>query len=379
MKQTVYALCSLVVASVLVACGGEVAGTEPVSEPKYVSTVSVDASAGYTEERSYSGRVEAAAASALGFEVGGLLVDVSVDDGDTVQRGEILARLDTARLAASRSEAEAELALVLADLELAEATLKRTNDAFDYKGVSSQQLDEARQRVSALRARVRVAEARLERIDVDLAKSALRAPFDGTVVRRNADPGVVLAAGQPLIDIQSDRLPQVRIGITPAAARALTVGDRYTLKINGRDTQASLRGVVPRRDEATRTVDALFVIDGDDPVTRPGDSAELEHTSFVDAPGYWLPVAALVEGPRGLWQVLVAEDDGGAGHVLGARTLEILYSDGSRVYARGTLSGGEQVVATGTQRVVVGQAVRLSRQRTGERVAHAGKEQRNDD
>ncbi len=377
MSRAVYAFSSLMMASALVACGNE--GGEAELTPRYVHTIRVEAASGYAEQQSYTGRVEAAASSALGFEVGGLLVDVTVDDGDRVSAGEVLARLDTARLEASHAEAEAAVALVGADLDLARATLARTEEAFDYKGVSSQQLDEARQRVSALVAQQRVAEARLKRIDVDLDKSSLRAPFDGTVVRRSADPGAVLAAGQALIDIQSDRRPEVRVGITPEAAGSLEVGESYRLTINGRETHASLRGVVPRRDEVTRTVDALFVIGGDGQDARPGDAAELENTRFIEAPGYWVPVAALAEGPRGLWQVLVAEQAAGGGHTLGARTLEVLYSDGERAYTRGALSGGERVVATGTQRVVAGQAVRLDRSADGARVALAGEGEGDDD
>ena len=69
-----------------------------------------------------------------------------------------------------------------------------------------------------------------------------------------------------------------------------------------------------------------------------------------------MPVAALTEGPRGLWQSLVAEASGQQ-HILGKRTLEVLYADEDRAYVRGTLLPGDLLVSEGTHRVVAGQVV----------------------
>ena len=368
MNRRVYALSPVLFAALLAACGTE--APPPAPTPKFVATLEAEQADGYAESRSYSGRVEAARSSALGFEVGGLLVEVLVEEGDVVREGDVIARLDTARLDASRDEAHAAVAQVAANLELAVSTHRRTEGAFEHRGISEQQLDEARQRVSALEAEQRVAEARVQRIDIDIDKSSLRAPFDGVVVRRSADPGIVLAAGQPIVDMQSARSPEVRVGVSPGAARTLAAGTSYPLTINGQRVQATLRAVVPQRDEVTRTVDAIFVVTDDASFVRPGDIAELVTETFIDAPGFWVPAAALVEGPRGLWQVLVAQSGGGDGYVLSGRTLEVLYADADRAYVRGTLANGERFVSGGTQRVVAGQTVRLDTSR----VARAGED-----
>ncbi len=371
MTRRLYAFLAVLFAALLAGCGPAAPAATPSAPATYVETVAIARASGYEAPSSYTGRVEAALTSAVGFEVGGLLTDVMVDDGDRIERGQPLAILDTARLGASRAEAAAALAQVEADLELARATFARTSEAFDYKGVSQQQLDEARQRVHALEAAKQVAAARIQRIDVDIDKARLVAPFDGTAIRRVADPGVVLAAGQPIIEIQSSADPEVRIGVAPDVVSSLAVGQQYDLRINDRPGRATLRAVVGRRDEVTRTVDALFVIDGADTQVRPGDIASFETRIWIDAPGFWLPMSALVEGPRGLWQALVAEPDGNR-HVLVGRTLEVLHAGAERVYVRGTLTEGDRLVGAGTQRVVVGQVVRIDTPAGPERVARAG-------
>ncbi|MDJ0748433.1 MAG: efflux RND transporter periplasmic adaptor subunit [Woeseiaceae bacterium] len=342
----------------LVACG-EAEQSVEAPKPTSVATISVEAAAGYEQAARYTGRVEARLDSRIGLEVGGLLEGVLVDEGATVSRGDTLATLDTARLSARRAEAVSALRQVKADLDLADATLTRTAEAYSYKGVSQQQLDEARQRVNALSAGREVAAARLQSIDVDLAKSRLVAPFDGVVTARFTDPGQVLAAGQAVLQLQTVDRPEVRIGVAPAAATALQAGSEHTLTINGAATLATLKAIIPRRDEATRTIDALFVIEESAHTLRPGDLAELEIPAWIDAPGYWVPLAALAKGTRGLWQGLVAVPDSSGTHELQTRTLEILHAEDERAYVRGTLNKGELLVADGTHRVVAGQNVRV--------------------
>jgi RND family efflux transporter MFP subunit len=365
------AMIGLAAAGLLTACGPEEVSRESLPL-KQVATIAVTESSGYEQLSSYTGRVEALLDSALGFEVGGLLSAVRADEGRRVAKGELLARLDTARLKARRAEAAAALDSVRADLKLAESTLERTQDAFSYKGVSRQQLDEARQQVTSLQAGERVAAARLDSIDVDLAKAELRAPFNGVVTGRFADPGVVLNPGQPVMQLQSDQPPEVRIGVAPDVAAELSAGDSYELLINAGKWPAKLKTVIPRRDVSTRTVDALFELTEASAAVRPGDLARLDTTTRIDTHGFWVPLTALMEGPRGLWQVLVAEAQAPSEDVdyrLVTRTLEVLYADGNRAYVRGTLAAGDLMVSDGLDRVVQGQAVKLSGVSAQDRVA----------
>lgn len=331
-----------------------------------VSTLTTQRVSGYALRRVLTGRVEPQRSSAVGFERTGRLEAVPLEEGDRVSAGQVVARLDSALLAARRKELQAALAEAEAKLALARSTLHRYRGSVDRGAVTRQALDEARAGERAAEASLELAQARLGAVDIELAKSALRAPFDAVVIRRVADEGQVLAAGSPVLELQERAVPEVRVGVAGRLADGLQPGAVYQLHWRGGSIEARLRSVLPLRAAATRTVDALLAPLDAPPHLRAGDLVELELTQWVAEPGFWLPMTALAEGTRGLWQAYVTEPLTEtappalvADHRIVPRPIEVIYLDGDRVYARGPLQNGERVVRAGTQRVVPGQLVRV--------------------
>ena len=322
-----------------------------------------DVSARYRVERAYVGRVQAARQSQVGFELGGQLAAVLVDDGDRVDRNGVLARLDTNRLDAQRAEAAAALAEARSASDFANRSLERNKAAAEFEGISAQELDLAVDAANAAQAGVTAAEARLNRIDVDLEKSVLRAPFDAVVVLRRFDEGQIVGGGQPVLDVLEVAPPEVRVGLSGDLANTLTPGEEHVMRIDGRSIVATLRTVLPVRDPATRTVDAIFTLA--EGAALPGDLARLELEQPIEEEGVWLPISALAEGSRGLWTAYVAEplegtvDSSGATHSLEPRAVELLYQGTDRVYVRGALADGDLFVSEGLTRVVPHQEVRV--------------------
>ncbi|MEM7763976.1 MAG: efflux RND transporter periplasmic adaptor subunit [Pseudomonadota bacterium] len=354
----------------LAACGGE--SDTPAADTRAalaVNAITLSAQTSYEAEQRFSGQVEASRQSSLGFELGGELAVVLVDEGEFVEAGAVLARLDQRRLQAARSEAQASLNQARAQAALSQATFERIAEAREFDGVSQQELDEATERQQRTAAAAAAAEARLARLNVDVAKSELRAPYDAAVVRRYIDEGQVVAAGQPVIDVQESAALRVRLSVTGESLTALTPGAETTLDINGEAVAATVVAAIPRRNTRTRAVEVIFDIDAG-AAARVGDIAELRSTRDIDAAGYWLPLDALSEGARGVWQVLAImpldERDNalaqqtGATHRLENRPIELLYEEADRVYARGALRDGDQIVANGILRVVNGQGVRVA-------------------
>lgn len=322
----------------------------------------------YQAVQRFSGQVEAARSSSLGFELGGELARVMVDEGARVSEGQILARLDQQRLRAARAEAQAALSQAEAQSELASATFRRIEGAREFNGVSPQDLDEARERAKRSTAAAAAARASLERLEIDLARSELRAPYDAAVIRRHADEGEVVAPGQPIVDVQEASALRVRLSVSGDALQTLSEGTAVTLQIDDQPVAATVAAVIARRNLRTRAVEVLFDIDPG-AAARVGDIAELRAERSVRESGFWLPLDALSEGARGVWQVLAvmpldrrdAEQarTTGATHRLENRPIEILYEEADRVYARGALRDGDRIVASGQQRVVAGQTVRV--------------------
>jgi RND family efflux transporter MFP subunit len=337
-----------------------------MTEPLVVSTLAARWSPGYVSRSRFVGRVEAARESQVGFELGGRVAAIAVDDGDRVTRGDVLARLDTERLEAQRGELVAALEETRAGLELAELTRERHREALELDAVSHQAFDEADRGLAARRAAVARVDASIRRIDVELAKSTLRAPFDAWVAARLVDEGQVVNAGRPLLHLLEARRPRARVGVAASAASELEVGQEATLEIGGDRFAALLDALLPVRGDATRSVDAVFELQaelgasaGSGASLRSGDLATLFVEREVDEEGVWLPRSSLTESSRGLWACFVAApDDAGTGEYrIVRRELELLHHEGDRVFVRGTLAPGDLVVRDGRHRLVPGLAV----------------------
>jgi RND family efflux transporter MFP subunit len=334
---------------------------EPAALP--VEVLRLRAESGYVVEDRFLGRLEPARRAALAFERGGLVTEVLVEEGDRVAAGDVVARLDVAALEAERDRLLAQRDQIAAALDLARRTLARQQALEGQGHASAQRLDEARLAAAVEEARAAEIEAAIARLDVDRARSVLTAPFDGTIGARRVDEGAVVAVGAPVVEILESDAPRARIGVSPEAAARLRVGERATLLIEGAPVSARLVALRPDLDPATRTVGALFA------PTRPvaasfGAIAELRLPRFVEEPGYWAPVAALVEGERGLWSVLVAAPADGAAGPGGAEivreAVEVLHVEGERAFVRGTLEPGAALLADGPHRVAPGQRVVLA-------------------
>ncbi|MEM1204516.1 MAG: efflux RND transporter periplasmic adaptor subunit [Acidobacteriota bacterium] len=357
--------------SVVTSAPGDATGAD-AEVPLPVEVLTVTRVDGYAVRRELVGRIEARRESPVGFELGGLVTSIAVDEGDTVDAGQVLARLDTRRLRARRGELVAARDQAQADLELATLTLQRIREASDLDAVSPQARDEAELGLRVREATVARAVSALDSLDVELDKSRLLAPFAGIVGRRFADEGRVIAAGEPVLQLLETQRPEARIGIAGPAVDTLGVGQRHALSVRGRSVDATLRALLPTRDQGTRSVDAVFVLDGELDGLRSGDLARLSVDTRIDEGGFWLPFASLTEGNRGLWAAYVAAESdpdgsdpdssdpiGGEGiSVLERRPLELLYQETDRAFVRGALVNGERVVASGLHRLVPGQRVR---------------------
>ena len=317
------------------------------------------------------GRVASARRAQLGFERGGRIASVAVRMGERVTKGQELAVLDLRQLQAQRREIEARLRAARADLQriraqldLAVAVRKRQDDLFSRGVAAAQEHDEAvfgeralRAQVSAGEAAIAASEAARDTLDVSLELSRLIAPFAGTVTQRLLDEGSVVSPGAPVL-LLIDREREVRIGVPLAKLAGLRIGKGYSLYIEGRQSAGTLLRLVDSVDPTTRTVEAVFSVDGDVAVVD-GAIAYVLLSSRIESSGFWVPTAALTEGRRGLWSVFVLHPEGER-HRIERRDVSVIHARPDRTFVRGTLSDGELIAVDGVHRIVPGQLVDIS-------------------
>lgn len=140
-----------------------------------------------------SGYVVAQRKAAVASKGTGRLVYIGVVEGDEVKKDQILARIEDSDIKAQLEEAEANLKFYEADLKEAENNYKREVELFE-KGLTSAQLfDRAEANYKRLLASLDIAKARITQYEVALENTIIRAPFDGTVLTKNAEIGEVVA------------------------------------------------------------------------------------------------------------------------------------------------------------------------------------------
>src|SRR2546422_195497 len=165
-----------------------------------------------------SGYVVAQRKAAVASKGTGRLVYLGVVEGDRVREGQVIARLEDSDIKAQLEEAKANLQLSQAELHDAQQSLARERMLLDSGFTSQASYDAAEARYSRVRAGIAVAQAAVRSQEVALEKTVIRAPFDGTVLSKNADVGEVvarLARGAAGADTQ----PVLTVPATAVAAR----------------------------------------------------------------------------------------------------------------------------------------------------------------
>lgn len=336
--------------------GGEVTAARPVIP---VSSIVVERTDAARLREEFAGIVTPARSSALGFEAGGAVASLSVDVGDRVSAGEELARLDLRALDAQIAASRAQIREAEAARDLAAVTLQRQQTLLDRGHVAPQRVDEVAANVDAAVARRDAALASLNALLARRALSILTAPFDGVVTARLLDEGAIAAPGQTVVQlVEADRL-ELRVGLPLEEARNLQPGRDYTLIAEGRQVRATLRATTDVVEARSQTVTSIFEIPGDAGVAS-GAVARVVLDSTIAEEGYWVPFGALSEGRRGLWTVMHLTPTDTGDFLVDKRLVDVIFTDGERVFVRGALEDGDRIIDAGIDRVVSGQRVRLA-------------------
>lgn len=347
------------------------------AQPLPVESWTVQMEEGYGVPVRFTGVIEAARESWVGFELSGVLDQVFVNEGDRVSVGAPLASLDTARLEAALDEAKANQRQANSQYELAAWTLSRMEKAFAKKAVSDQDWESSRREAEAAEAALEAAGSRLNLREVDLLKATLTAPFDGWVVEVPLDNGEVVGPGSQVIRLIDTAPLRARIAVGVEAVQDLNVGDEASLKLNrsGAEVRAKVLKISPEVQRQTRSQWVWFALDDSSlphAVAVVGDLVEYAPDMKRSGRGFWAPVTALTESYRGLWSCYALVDAGESSEVGGSggwrierREVETLALNAEMVFLRGGLLDGERMLANGSHRVAHGQLVRVVSELSG--------------
>ncbi|MEQ9407897.1 MAG: efflux RND transporter periplasmic adaptor subunit [Fuerstiella sp.] len=407
---------------------GQTPISEQAEEPLPVVTEQLRPLSSVARERWLAGTIVAARRTRLAFERSARLMSVAVDEGDHVEVGQVVAELDQRQLRHRVTELEAglrqqqailkelkagprkeriaavraELAAMKFDIDLQQATLKRTQDLHDRRATSTQTLDEVQlamqaavarrdavskqldellagtrdEQVVAQEAVVAGMEAQLEQLRLDTNDSQLKSPYAGTVVRRLADEGDFLNSQQPVLELIESGHLEAQIGVPTQLICQVQTEEYVRLSAHGREFTGTVERVVPQVDAATRTQTVIIGIDNA-VVSGLADGQLvrlcMEERQAVE--GFRVPLTALASASRGLWSLYTVQPEAASDRpgeqrpgkdraasgrrygVLTSNAVEVLYTDTESAVVRGTVRAGDRIVSSGVHRVVPGQRV----------------------
>lgn len=334
----------LVLASALAACerGAQAPGGPGADGPRApVVEVMELAPRALSDTVALLGQLEAEESVFVRPEIQGILRSVGFREGDAVEEGEVLFVLRDEEQVARLHEAEA-------DLALATDTWERTRKLVKRQVESVVQLERNRAQLAAARARVELAQ-------VELARTRIRAPFDGVTGARLVSPGASVDHETDLVQLQAiaslelafslpeQALPLARVGIPFELTVAPYPDERFPGEIvfvapglNPRNRRLLVKGRVPNPDGRL----------------RPGLFAKVDTRIAQREQALVVPEDAVVFEPQGpvVWRV-------GEGNAVERVAVELGIREPGRVEIRTGLAPGDRVVVAGTNKLSPGTVV----------------------
>lgn len=300
----------------------------------------------------YIGTVYFTEQSEVAAEVAGKVVDIPVNHGSRVKKGDVLVQLSTDIIDRKVANARALVNQAQAEYENARLESERVTKLFDSKSVAEGEYDAKRLGAESAEMKMVAARAVLNRLKLERRKKTIRAPYDGVVVKRNVSRGEWVSTGSVVLVMGRDDEFDVECNIPARAANVVQKGLDVIVRVNDSELDGKVYAIIPKGDVSTRTFPVKIR------VKSPGWLAEgMEARVFLpsSAPGETLivPRDAVISsrGQMVVWTIV----DGKAApipvRVTGFRGLE------AGVVAEG-LKEGMPVVTKGNERLRPGQPVR---------------------
>lgn len=325
------------------------AGAMPTVPPANV--VVAKATAGMLSPRAeFVGTVYFSEVSDVASEVSGGVESVRVEEGQRVKKGEVLVVLDSSILSKTIEATRASHGQVLSELERARLDFGRIRNLYREDSIAERVYDEHRFRVKGLEKKADSINAEVERLETELSKKSVLAPFGGVVIKRHVDRGEWLSPGKTVITLAGDAV-EVVVDVPESVLRFIKRGDGVSVNAGGAMVRGSVSAVIPRGDISTRTFPVKIKLKNPGALME-GMKAGVSLPTGEDTKAVLVPRDAVIT--KFGTQVLFAVVDGKAVMI---PVKVIGYTrDSAGVSAQG-LTEGMDVVVKGNERIGNGQPV----------------------
>jgi membrane fusion protein, multidrug efflux system len=360
---------------------GSPAPQQPATRSATAAPVSVIAASVATGDINITqnalGTVTSLATVTIRTQISGYLSRVDFTEGQEVQKGDLLAEIDSRSYEAALQQMQGQLARDQALLEGAKVDLERYGRLVAQKAIPQQQFDTQQALVKQYEGQVAADEGQVNTAKVNLAYCRILAPVSGRIGLRQVDQGNYVTPGDQnglalitqikpisvIFTIPEDSMPQIRSRLHAGATLPVIAYDRSgTSKL----ATGTLTTVDNQLDTTTGTLKLRAQFPNDDESLFPNQFVNAQLVIDVMHDATVLPIAAVQRGAPGTFVYLIKDGD-----TVSVRPVELGPSDGDRVAVRTGVAPGDRVVVDGADRLREGSRVSL-RDRNSNQAAPAG-------
>ncbi len=281
---------------------------------------------------------------ALTSQVNGTVEQVAVRVGDRVKAGDLLVQVDVETSTIQLRQQRATAAATRAQLAQAENQLERSLGLAERGLTPDATIESERAGISALKANLEALEAGVASAEITIRNATVVAPFDGVVAARSVEPGQVVGAGAPLVQLVDLSAMEMTAYVPVSASPRIVAGQPVSLRVEGlgeRRFAGTVEGISPVAAEGTRTVPVLVSVDNPDLLLRGGMFATGEIVTDEKVGVVAVPQAAIREDGEGSYVLAIAEGMLTRQAVTPARS----WSGGALVEIAGGLEAGTSYIS----------------------------------
>jgi membrane fusion protein, multidrug efflux system len=278
---------------------------------------------------SISGTLKPFEETVLMPEVVGRVVDINLSEGGFAKKGTLLVKLFDGDLQAQLKKSKAQL-------QLEEQTEKRQSELMKVNGISQLDLDQTILQINSIKADIEV-------LEVQINKTEVRAPFDGTIGLRNISIGAQVTPSTPLATIRDVKHLKLDFSVAEKYGSIIKPGYKLTFTVQGDEKKynATVMATEQGIESDTRNLNGRAVVENNSTSLIPGESAHVELRLNENNDALMVPTEAVI--PQARTKQLIVAKKGKASFV----TITTGIRTSSSVQVISGINPGDTVVTTG--------------------------------
>lgn len=303
-----------------------------------------------------AGSIEGETSATISAKLAGRIEQVLVQEGQRVQVGTPLIKLESNELANSVRAAQGTVTKAEINYNLASVDYSRYQELYAQGAVSQQQLEIAAAQLKTAQADLSSAIANRSSAQQQYGYGMITAPVSGVIANKTATVGQVVSPGSPLMSVENLDQVYAQVNIEQKELGRVKIGQKAEITVDAYPEQV-FSGVVeiinPQAGSSNRMFRTKIKIDNKDGSLKPGMFVKVQIATGEVQPVLTVPSAALIQ-KQGLYYVFTVEKDQAVRH-----QVEIAEISGGSIQIKSGLQPGDRVIVSNVNQLKDGDTVRV--------------------